>query len=203
MNTGTPVPKLLLLIITAMLILAVTALLVINRANVSRSRIPVLGELPDFEFTERSGKPFGLAEMKGRLNVVDFFFSSCPTVCPHMSENFRKLYELYQGSDKVRLVSITVDPSRDTLEALQEYAEKHGVTDDRWVFLRAPMEDVVRLSEEGFMLAADIDKLPMGHTTRFILVDRDGFIRSYHDGLDDASINALKQNIRQLAKAMQ
>jgi protein SCO1/2 len=114
-----------------------------------------------------------------------------------MAENMGDLYELYKGSDLVQFVSISVDPDRDSLEALRQYAIDHNVTDNRWIFLRAPIEDVVQLCEKQFML--DADELPMGHTTRFILVDQQGRIRSYHEGLESESMTALKNNIRQLA----
>jgi protein SCO1/2 len=194
--------NILIIILIAMLILATLALVVVNRAAKSRSEIPVLDYLPEFEFTESNGRPFGLTQMKGKINIVDFIFTSCRTACPIMATNMSELYRFYEGSDLVQFISISVDPERDTFETLRAYAEQLGVTDDRWVFLRAPIDDVVVLSEEGFMLAADRQSLPMGHTTRFILVDRDGRIRSYHEGLDRASVNILKHNIRVLAKEM-
>ncbi|MDH4155803.1 MAG: SCO family protein [candidate division Zixibacteria bacterium] len=192
-------PKMLIWLIIAMMVLAVMALLVVNWTNVSRSKIPVWGELPQFTFTAaHTGQPFGLEDMKGRLNVVDFIFTRCRSACPIMGGNFSELYSLYKGSDKVRFVSISVDPEHDSLAVLREYARQQGVTDDRWVFLRAPVEQVRQLCEGGFMLAAD--DLPGGHTTKFTLVDHLGRIRSYHEGLDSTGMRILKDNIRQLAR---
>jgi len=194
-------PKFLIWAVAALLVLGLIAILVVNQANRSRSRIPVWGQLSDFEFTAAyTGQPFGLDQMKGKLNVVDFIFTSCKSACPIMAVNMAELYDLYKGSDKVQFVSISVDPERDTLEALLEYGRKLGVDDDRWVFLRAPIEQVVELCEKQFMLAADA--LPMGHTTKFILVDQYGQIRSYHEGLDNDSMTGLKNNIGQLAKEL-
>jgi len=197
-----PLPIILILSIVALFLLGVIGFLVINRANNSRAEIPVLAQLPDFEFTERSGQPFGLDQMEGKINVVDFIFTNCQGPCPIMADKMAQLYQRFNDSGKIQFVSISVDPKRDTLAALRAYAERQGVTDDRWVFLRAPLADVVNLSEKGFLLAADSASLPMGHTTAFILVDEQGRIRSYHDGLDDASINVLKENIRQLVKQL-
>jgi protein SCO1/2 len=200
MNEKQKYPKMLIWLVVALIILAAFAAFVVHQANVSRSNISVWGKLPDFQFTAaHNGEPFGLEQMKGKLTVVDFIFTSCKSACPIMTPNFTELYQLYKGSDKVLLVSITVDPERDSLPVLSEYARVNGVTDDRWVFLWAPVEDVIRLCEQGFMLPAD--NLPMGHTTKFTLVDGDGAIRSYHEGLDRDGMVLLKNNIHQLAGA--
>lgn len=191
-------PATFIWVLVLIFILAIAGVFVINRANISRSAIPILWEVPEFEFVERSGQLFGLDEMKGKLNVVDFIFTSCPNICPVMSARMSELYELYSGFDIVQFVSISVDPERDTLETLGDYAKAWGVIDDRWVFLRAEIEDVIRLSEDGFKLPAE--NLPMGHSNRFVLVDQNGMIRSYHDSFDDAALEALKKNIRELAR---
>jgi protein SCO1/2 len=191
-------PAALLWVIVLACIMAVGGALVIDRANKSRSEIPVLWEVPDFEFVESSGRPFGLGDIKGKINVVDFIFTNCPNICPVMSAEMAKLYRLYSESPIVQFVSISVDPARDTLEALREYAASWGVDDDRWIFLTGHIEEVVRLSEEGFKLPAG--DLPMGHSNRFVLVDPDGMIRSYHDSFDDAALDALKANIKELAR---
>jgi len=190
----------LILVVVATILLAALAALVVDGANRSRSRIPVLGRVPQFEFTAHDGLPFGREQMMGRLSVVDFIFTSCPGVCPIMASKMSGLYRLYAGSNKVQFVSISVDPERDSIAALQAYAHNQGVTDCRWLFLRAPLEQVVSLSENGFMLAAD--DLPGGHATAFVLVDHLARIRSYHDGLNDADSTALKGHIRQLAREL-
>ena len=120
----------------AIVLFTLAAMFVLKEANRSRASIEVYGQVPAFEFTERSGTPFGLKNLEGSLNVVDFIFTKCPGACPVMSGEMLKLYKLYEGSDKVRFVSISVDPDTDTLPVLTEYAESFGVTDDRWVFLR-------------------------------------------------------------------
>ena len=199
MTSNKPYPKMLIYAVAVMLVLGALAIIIVNQANKSRYEIPIYGVLSDFAFTAaNTGKPFGLAQMKGKINVVDFMFTNCRSVCPVMVVNMGDLYELYKGSDLVQFVSISVDPDRDSLEALRQYAHDHDVTDNRWIFLRAPIEDVVQLCEKQFMLGAD--ELPMGHTTKFILVDQQGRIRSYHEGLESESMTALKSNIRQLAR---
>ncbi len=191
-------PKLLVILVIAAVLLGLVASFVVSRAEKSREDMPVYSVVPDFAFTERSGEPFGSDDMLGTVNIVSFMFTRCKSICPTTSAHLAELYDLYDDSDLVRIVSVSVDPEYDTLAALRAYAERFGVDDDRWVFLRAPVEEVQWLSEEGFMLAAD--DLPGGHTAKFALVDAENRIRSYHNGLDPAAIEVLKQNVRVLAR---
>ena len=201
MKNKSGLPKLLVLIIFALIILGIMALLVINQADRSRSALPILGEVPEFTFTERNGQPFGLDNMKGKVNIVDFMFTNCQTKCPIMVVHMAELYQNYKSNDNIQIVSISVDPDRDSLEVLQRYATEHGATDNRWAFLRAPMDKVVDISENGFMLAAE--GLPMGHSTKFVLVDPQGKIRSYHDGMDAASVKNIANDIDKLLSELE
>lgn len=184
-------------VIPVLVLLVLVAFTVDWWADTARGELPVLGEVPDFIMTERSGHPYGRDDMDGRIHIVNFIFTSCPGVCPVMNGNLADLYRRLAGSDQVRFVSISVDPDRDSLPTLRAYADSIGVTDDRWVFLRAPIEDVVQLCEKGFMLPAD--NLPMGHTFRVTLVDRRGRIRGYYDGTDTGSMKILVRHLRLLA----
>jgi protein SCO1/2 len=190
----------LMALLLLVVILASGAIFVTWQADRSRSELPVLGELTPFEFVANNGEPFGLADLRGKLNVVDFIFTRCMGPCPIMSATMAQLYRQYESSDEVRFVSISVDPEYDSVAVLQQYALTQGVTDERWIFLRGPIEEVKRMSEEDFML--DAATLPAGHTTKFILVDEQARIRGYYDSFDDASLNVLKSNIRELAKKL-
>lgn len=190
----------LMAIFLLVVILASIALFVTWQADRSRSELPVLGQVTKFEFVAQSGEPFGLENLKGRLNVVDFIFTRCMGPCPIMSATMAQLYQLYDGSNKIRFVSISVDPEYDSVEVLHTYAVNHGVTDDRWIFLRGPMEEVKRISEKDFML--DAQDLPIGHSTKFILVDEQAQIRGYYDSFDDTSLKLLKTHLRGLAKKL-
>lgn len=162
-----------------------------------KSNLPILGHLPDFVFTQSNGQLFGLEEMKGKINVVDFMFTSCPMICPVMTAKMANLYQAFAADTNIRFISITVDPQTDSLPILRAYAKDHGVNDNRWVFLRGSIDDIVSLSEKGFMLSAD--RLPGGHSTRFILVDQNGDIREYYDSGDDASLAKLQVDLYRLS----
>ncbi|MCB2198691.1 SCO family protein [bacterium] len=179
-------------------VLAVFATVVLRQADRSRADIPVIQPVPDFEFINQQGMAFGSADLIGKISVVDFIFTRCENACPIMAREMGELYRAFESTDDVQFVSISVDPSHDTLEVLQAYASANGVDDDRWTFLHAPIEKVVWLSEEGFLLPAE--NLPMGHSPRFALVDRQGQIRGYFNALEGKPMIALKQQIKQLLK---
>ena len=189
-----------ILFFTILFIFSLFALFVIEFAEESRNQIPVYDQVPDFTFMESRGQQFGLKDLKSKLNIIDFFFTTCRGPCPLMSKEMEKLYNYYHTTDKVQFISISVDPKRDSLSVLKAYADKHGVSDNHWNFLNGDIEEVKRLSEEGFKLGADF---PDMHNTNFILVDHNGIIRGYYDPFNDSSMRLLKTHIRQLGKSLQ
>ena len=187
-----------IVITTAMLAILFTVLvtIVIFKADSSQEKLPVLGNITGFELTERSGDTFSTNDMRGKINVVYFFFTSCQGPCPIMAGNMSTLYNAFETNDRVQLVSISVDPATDSLPLLREYAQKQGVTDNRWLFVRGEQEDIIQISEKQFMLAAD--DLPMMHSIKFVLIDELGQIRGYYTGTDSVSIDSLRADIIEL-----
>jgi protein SCO1/2 len=181
--------------ITAVIVLAVIALLVIELANRSRERIEVYGQVPEFDFVEMDGESFGSEDMLGTISIVNFFFTSCKGPCPYMNSKVAELYRKYITTDQVRFISISVDPATDSLHVLKKYAQEYGAGDDRWLFLRGDIDQVQQLTEEGFKLAGELPNL---HSTKLILVDRKGNIRGYYDSFDEESLNLLTIHVRSL-----
>jgi protein SCO1/2 len=179
-------------------IFALAALLFVAQIMRSRAKLAIYGQVPDFTFIKQDGQPFGFKEMLGKVNVVDFIFTSCRDECPVMTSKMAELYNIFDNIDDVHFLSISVDPARDSLSILQKYAADNGVIDERWTFLWHPADDIVWLSEKGFLLAAK--DLPENHSNRFILVDQIGQIRGYYDFADSASMARLMGDIRQLLK---
>lgn len=179
--------------------LALIAFFVVEQAEAERTNVPVVSAVPEFQFVERNGEPFGLAELKGKVNIVEFFFTSCRGPCPAMNATFSEIYREYAGSDQLRLVSITVDPETDTLQSLREYANRFNVTDKRWVFVRGEMDQVVWLAEKGFNVSGD---LPGMHSTKFILVDPEGRIRGYYDYDDPNALKLMRAHVAAIAREM-
>ncbi len=196
-DVGHVLPRIVAPALATILVTSFVAFVVTSHAESSREKIPELYQVPQFSFVERSGQPFGLDNLKGKISVVDFFFTSCQGPCPLMNAQMAQLYALYAPSDKVQLVSFTVDPENDTLQKLREYAPRFGVIDNRWLFVRGPIAEISHLCEEGFKVSGD---LPGLHTTKLILVDPQGIIRGYYDYDSEASLKLLKSNIRTLAR---
>lgn len=176
--------------------LATFGAFVLTSADKSKAEIPVYGEVPEFTFINQDSVEFGKDRLLGKITVVDFFFTTCPSICPVMAVEKEKIYEAFDDARDVQIVSISVNPSHDTPEVMKQYGREHGVTDNRWQFLHAPIDSVVWLSEQGFMLPAD--NLPMGHSSKFALVDRKGQIRGYFNALEQKPMIALRQQITEL-----
>ncbi len=178
------------------LVLTLWGWFILGKADKSRTELPVLGQVPAFQFIERSGDAFGQQDFRGKISVVDFFFTRCMGICPVMASKYQQLYAAFTNDPRVQLVSISVDPEYDTPMILTQYAREQGVTDNRWLFLNGKPSEVMQLCEQGFMLPAD--NLPMGHSAKFSLVDGQGRIRGYYDSSGDMAL--LITHIQQLLR---
>jgi cytochrome oxidase Cu insertion factor (SCO1/SenC/PrrC family) len=183
-------------ILPAIALILLLALLIVIQAERQHSTLPILGQLPQFTLTDQNGLPFGRYNMIGHVSVVSFIFTTCKEACPIMGNNMIQVYRDFKSSGKVQCISITVDPDHDSLATLRDYAKSWGVDDNGWVFLRGQIDSVIWLCEKGFMMIAE--NLPEGHTTRFTLVDAEGQIRGYYDGLDSAAVIPLERDIKKL-----
>jgi protein SCO1/2 len=148
--------------------------------------LPKLFAVPDARLVDENGRAVRLAAMKGHVTVYDFIFTNCRGTCPIMTNNMRALTQKIPRDAPVKFVSISVDPLRDTPPVLKEYA-KRVRNDDRWMFLTGDRPTIVKLSIEGFKLAAG-DPGPGGdpllHSSKFAVADKNGVIREYYGGTD-------------------
>lgn len=158
-------------------------------------------EVPEFEAVDQDGKPFKLSDLKGKVWIADFIFTNCNTVCPPMTQNMVLLQKRlkFEGLD-VDIVSFSVDPERDDSKAIHEFAKQHGIDFSNWHFLTGyPFEKVQKLSREVFkaQVMKDPDSDQFVHGTSFYLIDQDGKIRRFYNGvrLDDDQI---VQDVREL-----
>ena len=166
--------------------------------------LPRLFTVPAFTLVERSGAPATLAALHGRPWIADFIFTRCAGVCPAMTARMAGLRTRLAGTP-VRFVSFSVDPATDTPEVLARYADAAGAGPDWW-FVTGPMRDLHALATEGFKLAAmenppgvETADGPFLHSSKFVLVDRDGAIRGYYDSEDPAALASLEAAARRLA----
>ena len=163
-----------------------------SKEELIKRSVPVLGTLPEFQLIEQSGNAFGLKDLRGKVWIGDFIFTRCGGTCPMQTIQKSQIQDsLKEGPDwgDIRLVTFTVDPENDTAPVLQKYADTHSADSNQWKFLTGSREDLWSLSANGFKLAVAEDskneKMPILHSSRFVLVDQIGRIRGYYDGLDD------------------
>jgi protein SCO1/2 len=172
----------------------------------SSDGIQQYGSVPDFLLTERNGSQVSLAELRGKIWIADFIYTTCTDTCPLQTAMMAKLQEEYSGKPDVHLVSFTVDPERDTPQALTRYAERHRADSKRWYFLTGPRDRTLRLIQDGFHLsvaavANETDATGMiPHSPRFVLVDKQARIRGYYDSREREAFVRLKNDIDTLVK---
>ena len=183
------------------LFLAMGAAWVIKKADQAHHLLPpVIKSLPYFQFKTHNGESFTIEDLKDKITVLDFMFTSCAGPCPIMASNMSDLYRQYRSIPDVQFVSVTVDPDTDTEDVLASYAVANGVNDDRWKFIRSDIESIKELSRDGFMLFSD--DFPAGHSVKFVLIDHKGQIRHYYDGTDKASIAVLQAHLNLFLKTL-
>ena len=160
--------------------------------------LPVLWQAPSFQLTDTNEQPFGNEQLKGKIWVADFFFSTCPGPCPTMAKHMAQLQTDFAGAERLHLVNFTVNPAYDTPAVLKQYATKLKADTSRWHFLTGSGETLQDLAVAGFKMG-DPEAL-IRHSERFVLIDGEGMIRRFYVGTDIDEIASLKRDIRQLLK---
>jgi protein SCO1/2 len=172
-----------------------------------------IGEVPSFEFTNQDGKLISNAFYKDKVYVIEFFFTTCPTICPKMNANMVILQNEYYGNLDFGIASFSINPAYDTPEILKEYAKVNGATLKNWNFLTGDKETIYTLANKGIALYAGENSEAEGgfeHSGMFALIDKQGNIRSrldefgnpiaFYDGLDAKNIQMIKKDIAILLK---
>jgi len=156
--------------------------------------LPVLGDLPHFSLTDRTGELVDSEQLRGKVWIADFIFTSCPDFCPALTGRMAQLQKrLPVDADPVRLVSFSVDPVRDTPAILTAYAARAGARPE-WLFLTGPRDALASLLRDGFRVAYADDgpaTSPITHSDRFVLVDRGLRLRGYYHGNDPQDVDRL------------
>ncbi len=169
----------------------------------AKSSLPRLSIVPEVTLLERSGEKLPLSDLKGKVWIADFIFTNCGGSCPIMTSTMASFQEQVKDVNNILLVSFTVDPERDTVQALKEYADLYKASPSRWLFLTGEREKINYLTRDGFHLAVAADSTsaaePIIHSTMFVLVDRQGVIRGYYDSTDEKSLRKIIADARSLA----
>lgn len=176
-----------------------------------KSDLVTIGHVPEFKLTDQNNKVITDKDYLGKVYVVEFFFSTCPSICPKMNQNMLLLQQEFYGNPKFGIASVTINPEYDTPKVLKEHAELLGVKHYNWHFLTGDREYIYNLAKKGFNLYAGADKTAPGgfeHSGLFALVDKEGNVRSrrdkygnpiaFYDGLDDNGVKDIKEDIKKL-----
>ncbi len=175
-----------------------------------KSDLVEIGPVPKFELTDQNGKKITDKDYLGKVYVVEFFFSTCPSICPIMNRNMLTLQDEYYGNPEFGVASITINPEHDTPQVLKEHADKLGVKHYNWHFLTGNRDYIFNLAKDFKLYAGANDEAAGGfeHSGMFALVDKEGNIRSrkdshgnpilYYDGLEEPGVQAIKEDIKKL-----
>ena len=161
-------------------------------------QLPKIGSIPQFEFIDSNGNTVTLDNLKGKVWVADFIFTTCTMACPMMTGNMNLVHKKFKKNDDVRLVSISVYPEYDTPDVLKEYASQYDADTEKWLFLTGDESSVKNIIKDGFKIG-DFEEI-IFHSEKFALVDKNGTIRAYYNGMKSEDMKQLKKDINALLK---
>lgn len=197
------------------LLLPVSIYAVVHWYESNKSSLPVLGpaqqlkgnEVPHtiapFQLTNQQGETVTLDKWKGKIVVADFFFTHCPSICPKMTANLKKVQAAYAGDEALLISSFTVDPERDSAAQLARYAAKFAVSPTHWDLLTGDKKELYKLGRKSFLIiATDGDGGPDDfiHSDKFVLIDRQQRIRGFYSGTEAADVEQMIKDIGKLKK---
>ena len=188
-----------------------------KKEEITSTELPILGErfvddnqdtvyhsIAEFAFVNQLGDTIRKEDMAGKVYVADFFFTTCPTICPIMKKEMLRVYEQFKGDSNFRILSHTIDPTHDTQAVLQDYADKLGVPDAAtWNFLTGDQEKIFEIGQTSYLTTTMADELEPGgflHSGAFLLVDQQGRIRGVYDGTKTEQVDRLLADIPKLLK---
>lgn len=141
-------------------------------------------KVPSFSFVDQNGKKTTNADYDGKVYVVEFFFTTCPTICPRMNSNLVQIQNSFKDNENFGIASFSINPEHDTIEVLKQYAEAYGVENPNWHLMTGEEAQIYKIANEGFNLYTAKDQEAQGgfeHSGNFALIDKNGYIRSRTD----------------------
>lgn len=158
--------------------------------------------ISQFSFVDQNGDTIGPASFREKIYVADFFFTSCPTICPKMHYNMDRAYQHFKGNPGVAFLSHSIDPVRDSVPVLKDYAERLEVYGSQWHFVTGVKDSIYAIAEDYLVSAAEDPDAPGGyiHSGAFILIDKQGRIRAYYDGTDPGRVDRMIKDMDLLLK---
>ena len=148
-------------------------------------------KVPNFSFTNQDGKTITNEDYLGKVYVIEFFFTTCPTICPIMNRNLVEVQNQFKDIENFGVASFTINPDTDTPEVLKAYADKYGISNENWHLMTGNETEIYKLANEGFNLYTAKEESVEGgfeHSGNFALIDKEGFIRSRKDDFGNPKI---------------
>jgi protein SCO1/2 len=168
-----------------------------------QKRVPVISKVQPFSFTNQDGQPFTRDDMRGKVTLVNYFFTTCTGICPRMNNNLKPAYETFKNNPDVLMLSFTSDPARDSAARLKWYADSMEVNTKKWVFLTGNKDSLYQAARYSFKID-DPSNFVSGNEVDFIhtqfvaLVNKKGEVVKIYDGLKPSELNAIETDVNEL-----
>lgn len=163
-----------------------------------------LHKIPSFSLINQNGEIITENTFKNKIYVTDFFFTSCPGICPKMTKNMHAIQEVFKSDDEILILSHSVTPEKDSVSVLKNYAETQGIISGKWHLVTGNQNDIYNLGRQSYFVEEDLGLEKSSdeflHTENFVLVDKDKHIRGIYNGLNKTSIAQLISDIKTLKK---
>ena len=159
-------------------------------------------KIPDFKLLNQLGDTISQSTFQNKIYITDFFFTTCPGICPQMTDNMAKIQEEFKEDDDILLLSHSVMPNTDTVSALKNYANNNNVIDNKWHLVTGDRNEIYALGRDHYFVESDLGEVKtiddFLHTENFLLIDKNKHIRGIYNGLNRASIAQLITDIKAL-----
>lgn len=205
--------------------LLITQCSILIACNSSKEKLPILGnreaivktvngkqivdtlyhQIPDFEFISQDSVKITQKDFAGKIYVADFFFTTCPTICPKMKTQMLRIYKKFKDNPQVAILSHTIDPRHDTPAVLKEFSKNLGIQGSMWQMVTGDKAKIYEIGQKSYMVSATDDPTQPGgivHSGAFILVDKNRHIRGIYDGTEPEKVDKLMEDMEILLKEL-
>ena len=170
---------------------------IIGNIDITESGDTLYHQVPDFQFVNQDNQPVTNATFANKAYIVDFFFISCPTICPKVKKQMLRVYDRFEQANNLILLSHSIDTKYDTVERLKQYASNLEVKTEKWHFVTGDKDEIYDIADDYFSVAIENPEAPGGfdHSGRLILVDKNRHVRAFCDGTDAADVTEFMEDV--------
>ncbi len=216
-----------LVVILSIVVIGITVAYLMSKDQLNERKLPVIQpkdlkaemvnpellkvgighRIGSFSFANQIGDTVTLDDVKDKVFVVEYFFTTCGSICPVMTAQMTRVQSKFKGQEDLKILSFTVDPETDSVEVMRRYARKHKAVDGQWHFLTGDKDELYSLARNSFFVLKPAEAANLGdagsdfiHTNNFVLVDQQQRIRGYYDGTSITEVNQLMDDVEILLK---